>query len=166
MRRLSEHDFARLLEWAPLVSIDLLVTDADGRLLVGERVNEPAKGFLFVPGGKIEKDDKTLSDALSRIAAYELGVADPLQWDPARLHGAFMHRYDTNALEVRGLETVYVVLAYRLRHPDDVRVAIDQLPEAQHSSYFWIDRENLSDLPAEVHANTLVYLDEPTPSRR
>jgi colanic acid biosynthesis protein WcaH len=164
MPRLSERDFARLLEWAPLVSIDLLVTDPDGRLLVGERVNEPAKGFLFVPGGKIEKDDKTLSDALSRIAGYELGVG-PLEWDGARLHGAFMHRYDTNALELPGLDTVYVVLAYRLRHPDDVRVELDELPDAQHSSYFWIDRETLGDVPAEVHANTLVYLDEPA-SRR
>jgi colanic acid biosynthesis protein WcaH len=164
MPRLSERDFARLLEWAPLVSIDLLVTDSEGRLLVGERVNEPAKGFLFVPGGKIEKEDKTLSDALSRIAAYELGVVDPLEWDHARLHGAFMHRYETNAVDVAGLDTVYVVLAYRLRHPDDLCVEIDALPEDQHSSYFWISEET-GDLPAEVHGNTLVYLREPT-SRR
>lgn len=38
---------------APLVSFDLIIRDPDGRALLRLRTNDPAKGFYFVPGGRI-----------------------------------------------------------------------------------------------------------------
>jgi colanic acid biosynthesis protein WcaH len=53
--RLNDDTFKTIARNAPLISIDLIIRDASGRVLVGMRTNEPAKGFYFVPGGAIRK---------------------------------------------------------------------------------------------------------------
>jgi hypothetical protein len=50
---LSDEDFAHIVGLVPLVSIDLIIRDANGNVLVALRTNEPAKGVYFVPGGRI-----------------------------------------------------------------------------------------------------------------
>ena len=52
---LARDDFAQVLRHTPLVSIDLIVRDRDRRVLLGVRVNRPAQGSWFVPGGRIYK---------------------------------------------------------------------------------------------------------------
>ncbi len=153
-KRLDEKTFAMLVAAAPLVSIDLLVTDQNGRLLVGKRVNEPAKGSLFVPGGRIEKHYGTLGVALTEIARDELGIEHDLIWDDARLVGVFMHRYDTNALGIANLSTHYIALAYRLRETEDIELDKKRYSN-QHSDYAWLDEDNIPD---GVHPYTLDYL--------
>jgi len=145
--------FAAVVANAPLVSIDLLVSDREGRLLVGRRVNEPARGTWFVPGGRIAKEDGDLSTALAAIVENELGVPNELRWSPERLAGAYTHRYPTNAIGVPGVETLYVVLGYRLL-PGDVDIDEARLSD-QHDAYRWIGRDD--DL-TDVHPNTLAYL--------
>jgi hypothetical protein len=54
---LGEDDFAFIVRNAPLVSIDLIIRDPEHRVLLGRRVNEPAKGHYFVPGGAIRKNE-------------------------------------------------------------------------------------------------------------
>ncbi|MCH5770603.1 GDP-mannose mannosyl hydrolase, partial [Salmonella enterica] len=54
---LAEDDFRRAVEMLPLVSIDLLLRDAEGRYLTGLRSNPPAQGAWFVPGGRIRKNE-------------------------------------------------------------------------------------------------------------
>src|SRR3954466_13792753 len=54
---LSDAQFADVVRLAPLVSIDLVIRDPDGDVLVGLRTNAPAKGFWFVPGGRIRKNE-------------------------------------------------------------------------------------------------------------
>jgi colanic acid biosynthesis protein WcaH len=151
--QLPREAFATVVASAPLVSIDLLVADGRGRLLVGRRVNEPARGTWFVPGGRIAKQDGDLSTALSAIVAEELGAPNELRWDPARLAGAYTHRYPTNALGLDGVDTLYVVLAYRLL-PGDVELDESRFSD-QHDAYRWIGPD---DDPAGVHPNTLAYL--------
>lgn len=150
-RELDRESFRRLIESAPLASIDLLVTDPHGRLLVGRRRNEPAKGFYFVPGGRIKKDE-TNAAALERIGQNELGI-DGLVWDPSAVVGVFDHHYETNALGEQGISTHYVVVAYRLEVDSEFAP-----PREQHDAYEWITPEELSgasDLP--IHPNTRAY---------
>lgn len=78
---------------------------------MGRRINEPAKGTWFVPGGRIYKNED-LEDAFRRISNDELGVE--LTIIQAHLFGAFTHKYQTNALGAAGVTTHYVVLAYDL----------------------------------------------------
>jgi hypothetical protein len=52
---LSADDFAHIIRYAPLVSIDLIIRDLEGKVLLGLRTNEPAKHTYFLPGGVILK---------------------------------------------------------------------------------------------------------------
>ncbi|MGF1667032.1 MAG: GDP-mannose mannosyl hydrolase [Acidimicrobiia bacterium] len=152
MSGFSRSAFLAVVARTPLVSIDLVARDRDGRILVGRRVNEPARGTWFVPGGRIWKGE-TLDVAFVRIARSELGAGD---WsrDRAPLLGTYTHIYPTNFADVPGIETHYVVLAHRV----DV-VAPPDLPEEQHSEYLWLRPGELPPVGA-IHPNTAVYLDE------
>jgi colanic acid biosynthesis protein WcaH len=56
-RIVGDDNFAQVIRLAPLVSIDLIIRDPIQDVLVALRTNEPAKGFYFVPGGRIRKDE-------------------------------------------------------------------------------------------------------------
>ena len=57
---LSDDDFAHIVRYAPLVSIDLIVRDLEENVLLGLRANEPAKNTYFVPRRRYsEKRDNT-----------------------------------------------------------------------------------------------------------
>ncbi len=101
--------FDIVVKHTPLVSIDLVVS-IDGKLLVGERLNRPARGTLFVPGGRIHKDE-SIECAFRRIAGGEIGLSCGLQ--DAKFLGVFEHFYDDSALDEES-STHYVVLAYGL----------------------------------------------------
>lgn len=69
-----EH-FVELVRGLPLVSVDLVLVRDGIEILLGLRTNRPAQGSWFVPGGRILKDERR-ADALKRVAARELGIAD------------------------------------------------------------------------------------------
>lgn len=147
---LDEKDFLTVVRDAPLVSIDLIVTDADGSVLVGQRKNAPAKNYWFVPGGRIYKNE-TLDSAFSRISQSELGHA--YQRKNAHLLGNYDHIYDDNFAEVVGFGTHYVVIAYQISGNQSQL----QLPDIQHSSYIWMSPSELITR-TDVHPNTKAYL--------
>ena len=151
---LGDSAFLEVIDRAPLVSIDLVVVDPGHRVLCGVRVNEPARGYWFVPGGRIFKGE-TLDGAFRRIALTELG---PGEWRRAEagLLGVFEHIYDGNYAGAAEISTHYVVLAYRL----DVSVRPDP-PAAQHSQYAWLDRPADRTGPdgIPVHEYTAAYFE-------
>lgn len=150
MSMLSKEVFLTVVANAPLISIDLLVRDPAGRLLVGLRTNPPAQGFWFAPGGRVRKGE-TLDDAFRRITAAELGR--PFERNAAGLAVVHEHFY---AEDFSGGDagTHYVVLAHVL----DVDPHALDLPEDQHSGYRWVDAaEGLAD--PQIHANTRTYFD-------
>ncbi|MCX2934610.1 GDP-mannose mannosyl hydrolase [Mycobacterium sp. CVI_P3] len=146
---LSRDDFAHVIGHSPLVSIDLVVRDESGRVLVGLRLNRPARGSWFVPGGRIYKDER-IDDAFLRISHAELGRAIPREG--ASLLGVYEHLYDDNALEIPGVSTHYVVIAYQLRVGAESLV----LPNGQHERFRWMEVDEIRD-DAAVHPNTKAY---------
>lgn len=149
MASLPREIFGAIVRHAPLVSIDLILRDPQGHLLVGRRRNRPAMGTWFVPGGRIAKDER-IAEAFARIAREELGIQPPMS--AARFLGVFEHFYPDNALDEAGFGTHYVVLAYAV----SVEAGIAALPRDQHSTYRWMsDAEALAD--AQVHENTKAY---------
>lgn len=146
---LSRDDFAHVLGHTPLVSVDLIVRDENARVLVGLRLNRPAQGSWFVPGGRIYKDER-IDDAFLRISQAELGRAIPRE--TADLVGVYEHLYDDNALEIPGLSTHYIVIAYELQ----ATAASLDLPDGQHAQYRWMHVDEIVDDPA-VHLNTRAY---------
>jgi colanic acid biosynthesis protein WcaH len=148
--RVSDDIFRPIVRWAPLVSLDLIIKDPAGRVLVGLRTNQPAKGWYFVPGGVIRKNE-TIEDAFTRILQVETGFRAAL--DAARLLGVFQHFYPTNRFEDPGYGTHYVVLAYELPLPCGLEVITD----AQHTGFKWMSGAELISA-ADVHENTRAYL--------
>lgn len=142
--------FEQVIRFAPLVSIDLIITDRDDKVLLGERLNRPAKGYKFVPGGHIRKNEK-LNEALNRISMDEIGceVLSP------GLLGIYDHIYDDNYFNDIEFNTHYVVLAIHARMPNQEPEEADQSSK-QHSEYCWL---SVNDLLADstVHQNVKNY---------
>jgi colanic acid biosynthesis protein WcaH len=147
--RLEPQDFEHIIRLTPLVAIDLLVRSLDGRILVGCRKNEPAKGCFFNAGGRVTKNE-TLAGAFRRISLAELGVEKQIA--DARFLGVYEHFYATNNPERPGFGTHYVVLAYELTVPQqDWR-----LPNDQHGEFAWLTEAELLRSP-KVHRYTKAY---------
>ncbi len=141
--------FKTVVASTPLISIDLVVRDSDGRVLLGKRTNRPAKGYWFVPGGRIRKNE-TIEQAWQRLLSDELGLQGSIQ--PVQFLGVFQHFYDDN---VTGAEfsTHYVVLAYEFT-TDESTLA---LPTVQHSEYRWFSEAELLRTSL-VHRHAQWYL--------
>jgi colanic acid biosynthesis protein WcaH len=147
---LSPDDFALVVDSTPLVSIDLLIRNEKGEVLLGSRRNRPAQDFWFVPGGRIRKNE-ALQDAVRRIAQAELGVGLE-RWE---LQGAYDHIYEDNALGRVGINTHYVALGCRCVLPEGSRIT----PDAQHAELRWWPLDELMRSP-QVHLNTRRYFEE------
>ena len=149
--RLDEVQFLNVITNAPLVAIDLVLRDNSNNILLGRRINEPAKDKWFVPGGRIHKGE-TLDIAFERISYSEIG--ERYSRNEARFIGVFTHIYDTNYFQVKDISTHYVVLAYEIY----VREEFQTPKNEQHSKYIWFPNE---DKAADVHSNTLEYFNHP-----
>ncbi len=150
--KLSREVFLQVVKNTPLVSIDLIVRDGQGKVLLGRRANEPARGSWFVPGGSIRKDER-LDQAFRRICRAELGFE--LEREQAQFLGVYEHLYPANFAEEPGFGTHYVVLAYEFPLPQG---AVPE-PDGQHDNLQWFPVPGLLREPA-VHPNVKAYFTE------
>ncbi len=149
---LGSGEFVELLRVAPLVAIDLLVRDAQGKVLLGRRRNRPAQGYWFVPGGRIRKGER-LDDAFERITAAELGFA--VARTRASVQGVVEHHYDDNVAGAPGVSTHYVVIPHEFVLPSrEPRIAGDD----QHAEMRWFGVEELLGDPT-VHRYSQAYFE-------
>jgi colanic acid biosynthesis protein WcaH len=158
---LDDSTFKTVIDSTPLISIDLVVRDDSGRVLLGQRLNPPAKGFWFVPGGRILKDE-SLVDAFMRLTLNELGIE--LDISSARYLGLYEHFYSDSIFtdEQKGvaISTHYVVNGFEVVLPSADIVTNTKLPvylpEEQHVGYHWFTEGELiaSD---EVHVHSKWY---------
>jgi len=148
---LNDEEFSKIVRFAPLVSIDLIIRDPDRKVLVGVRNNEPAKNFYFVPGGRVRKDE-TLEDAFARILTAETGCS--VDFNEARFLGVYQHMYPNNRFDHSGYGTHYVVLAYELNLGRRPAIVLD----SQHRIAKWADEAELRAAP-NVHRYTKAYFE-------
>ena len=85
--------FEIVLENSPLVSVDIILENEKNQFLLGRRRNHPAKGFWFVPGGRIRKGELII-DALKRVALEEVGLI--IKDHNSNFLGAFDHIYENS----------------------------------------------------------------------
>jgi colanic acid biosynthesis protein WcaH len=146
---MNSDKFLQIIDATPLVSIDLVLEDTDGRVLLGKRINRPAQGYWFVPGGRIRKNE-SLSKAIERISITELGTKVLIS--NASLIGAYDHIYDDNFKSFGGINTHYVALAYKVYIKDSQNIEFDD----QHSEMKWWAKDELLN-DQSVHNNTKAY---------
>lgn len=148
---LDKSTFTTVIDSAPLVSIDLVVLDNDGNALLGERLNRPAQGYWFVPGGRITKNE-SLADAFNRLTLDELGQAFSIT--DAELLGPYDHFYDDYVFGDE-VSTHYVAIAYVLR----LTQPLSKLPMGiQHGDYRWFSKTELLSKDS-VHKHSKWYFE-------
>lgn len=128
---LPDETFKSIIQHTPLISIDLIVRNEQGHVLLGKRVNAPAKGYWFVPGGRVRKNE-TLDDAFVRLVREELGIESGVTRADAKFLGIFEHFYDDNVFDDE-VSTHYVVLGY------EVKLEIGKVISQQHNLWKWIN---------------------------
>ncbi|KIL05830.1 GDP-mannose mannosyl hydrolase [Stutzerimonas stutzeri] len=150
---LTDETFRTVVASTPLVSIDLVVQNASGEILLGQRLNRPAQGYWFVPGGRIQKNE-SLDAAFRRLTQGELGLV--FERGEARLLDVYEHFYASSVFgeAAANPDTHYVVLGYHLRLP----AVVTLVPLAdQHERYRWWPMAEMQ-AGAEVHVNSRAYL--------
>jgi colanic acid biosynthesis protein WcaH len=141
--RLDNKTFECIIKNTCLVSIDFIIEN-NGKILLGKRVNEPAKGYWFTIGGRIYKNE-TIKNAQKRILKEELNYED--EFNPEFI-GIFEHFYDTG---FNGIETHYVNIAYKLKN-----INLIELPKIQHNEYKWFGLDELLNAK-DVHEYVKQY---------
>jgi colanic acid biosynthesis protein WcaH len=144
-------DFERAVGALPLVSVDWVLLNPDGQMLLGCRRNASARHWWFSPGGRVRKNEP-LGCCLQRVAVSELGLqANVLQG--ARLMGVWDHFYEDSAFSAE-VSTHYVNLPHVLRLPHTLD--INALPSDQHSAWRWQD-VHATAVADDVHSYVRVY---------
>jgi colanic acid biosynthesis protein WcaH len=145
---LNDLQFKAVIHSTPLISIDLIVRSNSGEVLLGKRLNRPAKGYWFVPGGRVQKNE-CLNQCLKRLLFEELGLKN-IKNKPVFL-GPYEHFYNDNFMGDSGT-THYIVLAYEILMEEK----LNSLPLNQHSVFEWFQEKELLQAP-EVHLHTKWY---------
>lgn len=131
--------FKTVIEYTPLISIDLVTMFKD-KVLLGRRVNKPAKDFYFTTGGIVRKNE-LFKEAQKRIAKNELGLELPTE---LKFIGIFEHFYNDSIFD--SISTHYVNHGYLLELEEE----LINLPQEQHSNYKWFTIKELLQSD-EVH---------------
>ena len=155
---LSESDFSELIKNGPLVAIDLCIIRGS-QILLGKRINPPAKNFFFVPGGRIFKSE-LIKNALLRILKSELGMnIKKNNYKYIKNLGIYEHFYDDNYLGNFNFSTHYIVIAYLIEYKNLIKND-QKILSQQHSEYIWLDINKVNN-KYNIHSNTLEYLKNP-----
>lgn len=102
---IPDDDWETIVRNVPIVPVDLLVECPEG-IMLGKRMNEPAVGEWFVPGGRVQKGER-LAEAVPRVAEEELGADVEIQ----ESLGTFEHFYETSEV---ASEKHYVAQGYHV----------------------------------------------------
>lgn len=144
-------DFESAVDALPLVSVDWVLLDPAGQMLLGQRRNAPARHWWFTPGGRVRKNE-ALRCCLERVAIAELGL-QAIDVHCAKLMGVWDHFYQDSAFSTE-VSTHYVNLPHvlRLKHV----LKLSALPLDQHSAWRWQDVQAVAEAQ-DVHPYVRIY---------
>ena len=135
-----------MLRAMPVVSVDLVINDEEGRILLGKRNNRPAAGSWFVPGGRLLKGED-IASAVRRISAQELGI----EMNHERVLGVYHQRYPDNFAD-DSFDSHYVTFPVSVVAVGSIKLRSDD----QHEELRWWNVEDLMEA-GDVHEVTKNY---------
>ncbi|OUL43796.1 hypothetical protein B0W81_01910, partial [Prochlorococcus sp. HOT_208_60] len=146
---IPEKDFADLVAKTPLIALDLCIIK-NKCMLLGKRLNSPAKNTFFVPGGRILKREK-IDVAIKRILQEELNLKFKNNHFSISFIDVFEHFYDDNFQGNKNYDTHYVTLAYLIKDKDLIKENINPIKNQQHKEYIWYDIDSNENKNLNIH---------------
>jgi colanic acid biosynthesis protein WcaH len=155
--KLSTERFKQVIRDTVLVSLDLLIVNENQEVLLGKRLNPPARGYWFVPGGRIYKGESP-EKALARISRQEIGIQ--LHPQSAIFYGLYHHLHPDNVFnDPEAGATQYLVVACLVR--SNLQVA--SMNSGQHEELRFFPLSDVAAHP-DIHALTKYYFCERPPN--
>jgi len=136
----------------PISAKDLLFYSDKKGLLMGKRINNPAKDYYFVPGGRVFKNENR-DDAIKRISNHEVGLI--LNSNNYTSIGTYDHFYPDSIWENTKVTTHYIVEAILILIGDE---ELNFNIRNQHSDLIWINESNIGK--EKVHKYSMKYLSD------
>ena len=142
---LNEKSFKNIVKYSPIAAIDLCILNDSKEILLGKRINHPAKSFFFVPGGRIRKGE-TLFISTQRILKNEINYEiTEKDFKKLSLLGVFQHFYDENFCGNKLFSTHYIVVVYVV--PLKILKKLKNgIFDDQHDEYIWYNKALKKDL--------------------
>lgn len=143
---IPKEEYLNIIKNTQINSVDMIIFNNEGEVLLGKRNNEPAKNSWFVPGGKIKKFE-TLQEATKRKSKEELGI----ELNYEKELGVYYHNYLNNFVN-DNFGTNFIVFAVTMT----IHKTINLQEDDQHNELRWW---NINDLlkSNEVHNYTKNY---------
>jgi colanic acid biosynthesis protein WcaH len=118
-----------ILRYMPIPTVDILFINSHDELLLAKRNNEPLMWVYYIPGGRVNKWEKSLH-AAKRKTKEELGI----DIDISRLQYIWVYDdiFENSAFENISTHCIPVTYAYFLDPSEEDQVA---LGDAQHSDW-------------------------------
>mgnify|MGYP001454105799 CR=1 FL=1 len=148
---LTVDDFQIIVKHSVLFAIDFIIRDENSKILLAKRLNKPASGYYFTPGGRVFKNE-TLQEALERILKAELGL-NTSDLKNMKYSGIYEHFYDDNVFGNPDFDTHYIVVALEFDLVNKQNILIDK----QHSEYYFFSIMEVINSP-NVHEYVKNYL--------
>ena len=152
--KLSEEIWRTCVDSIPIFGIDMLIFSQKYGVLMGRRINNPAKGKFFVPGGRVYKNERIV-DAFNRILISETGLT--FSFNKTTSLGLYEHFYNVTSWSTSECSTHYIIEARLIEiEPENIKQKINL--NEQHSNFEWISLEDIQS--NTIHSYSKMYLDK------
>ena len=152
--KLSEEIWRTCVDSIPIFGIDMIIFSRKYGVLMGRRINNPAKGKFFVPGGRVYKNERII-DAFNRILLSETGLT--FSFNKSTSMGLYEHFYNVTSWSTSECSTHYIIEARLIEvEPENIKLKINL--NEQHSNFEWISLENLNS--NAIHPYSKIYLNK------
>ena len=118
---IEENLYKDIIHALPILCVDLLIKNSDGKYLLHLRDNEPLKNEWWVPGGRVHKEEKIYS-AASRKCKEELGLVIT-NW---KIVGIYEDKYDKNSFDTSTTFHGVSIVLTALKDVDENEIILDE----------------------------------------
>lgn len=121
MKIIEEDLYKDIIHALPILCVDLLIKNSEGKYLLHLRDNEPLKNEWWVPGGRVHKEEK-IHSAASRKCKEELGFVIT-NW---KIVGIYEDTYERNSFNTPTIFHGVSVVLTASKDVDENQIILDE----------------------------------------
>lgn len=120
MKIIEEDLYKDIIHALPILCVDLLIKNSEGKYLLHLRDNEPLKNEWWVPGGRVHKEEKIHS--ASRKCKEELGLVIT-SW---KIVGIYEDTYERNSFNTPTIFHGVSIVLTASKDVDENQIILDE----------------------------------------